>query len=150
MAPKLTAPQLLERTKQRNIDALNLKELWLESFPPDLFPPPDWELKNAVRYLALEDLEQGIKSYLVKLSKGEVSSPTPKGVLSYICATAHNIKERENPNQEVPPTARRKRNAERNPNSPQWDGDAFGNASPVERQRILAQTIARQKAKGVN
>jgi hypothetical protein len=112
MVPKLTAQQLLERSKQIKADAEVFKNLWLESFPPDLSLPPDWEIKNAVRRLELEDLEEGIKSYLVILSNGEEANPTPKGALSYICATAHNIKEKENPDQTFHPTARRQRNAE--------------------------------------
>jgi hypothetical protein len=112
MAPKLTAQQLLERVQQVKADAETLKELWRESFPPDLPLPPDWEIKNAVRRLALADLLEGIYSYTVRISKGE-SNPTSQKALSYICSTGWNIKEKENPDQEFHPTARRVRNAEK-------------------------------------
>ena len=112
MAPKLTAQQLLERIKQIKADAEVFKNLWQESFPPELALPPDWEIKNAVRRLALADLEEGINSYLVILSNGK-ANPTPKDVLSYICGTAWGIREKENPDQEFHPTARRQRNAEK-------------------------------------
>jgi hypothetical protein len=96
----------------------------------------------------LADLAEGIQSYLVILSGGN-AKPTPKKALNYICGTAWGIKEQENPDQEFHPTARRIRNAERNPDSNDWDGEAFGNATPEERQRIMAEIIARQKARGV-
>jgi|HubBroStandDraft_2_1064218.scaffolds.fasta_scaffold299232_2 hypothetical protein len=145
MAPKLTGQQLLAILAQVNKDAEDLRALWIGSFPPDLLPPQDWELKNAVRRLPLEDLAEGIKSYLVILSERK-ATPTTMGALKYICATAWAIREKENPDHEFRPTARRQRNAARDPNSPQWDGEAFGNATPEERQRIMAETIARQKA----
>jgi hypothetical protein len=144
MAPKLTAQQLLDQLQQVNKDAEVFKTLWLEAFPPELHLPPDWEIKNAVRRLAMQDLMDGINSYLVKLSKGEVN-PTSKAALTYICAAAHNIKERENPDQEFHPTARRIRNAKRDVDSPQWDGEAFANSTPGDRQKIMAETIAKQK-----
>jgi hypothetical protein len=142
---KLTAQQLLERIQRINGDAEVLKKLWQEFFPPELSLPADWEIKNAVRRLDLADLEEGIKSYLVILSERK-NTPTTMGALKYICATAWAIREKENPNQEFRPTARRQRNAARDPDSQQWDGEAFGNASTEERQRIMAETIARQKA----
>jgi hypothetical protein len=109
---KLTGQQLLERINQIKADAATLKSLWLASFPPDLPPPLDWELNNAVRRLALADLEEGIHSYLVHLSQGDVK-PTPKKALSYICGTAWHIMEKEHPEQEFHPTARRIRNAKK-------------------------------------
>ena len=136
--------QLLAQLKQTQEYAEVFKSLWQDHFPPDLVLPADWEIKNAVRRLTLADLEEGMKSYLVILSNSK-ASPTPKGVLSYLCGTAHNIREKENPNQKLPPTPRRLRNAARDPNSPQWDGDTFGNATPEERQKIMAEIIARQK-----
>jgi hypothetical protein len=142
---KPTAQQLLERIQRTKADAEVFKSLWQESFPPELSLPADWEIKNAVRRLDLADLEEGMKSYLVILSERK-ATPTTTGALKYICATAWAIREKENPDQEFRPTARRQRNAARDPNSPQWDGEAFGNATPEERQRIMAETIARQKA----
>jgi hypothetical protein len=112
MATKLTAQQLLERIKQIKADAEVFKSLWRESFPPELSLPPDWEIKNAVRRLALADLEEGIHSYLVILSSGK-SNPTPKDELNYICGTAWGIREKENPDQTFHSTARRQRNAEK-------------------------------------
>jgi hypothetical protein len=141
---KLTGQQLLERIQRTKADAEVFKSLWQESFPPELSLPADWEIKNAVRRLDLADLEEGMKSYLVRISEG--TNPTTKGAMSYICGAAWGIKEKENPDQKFHPTARRQRNAARDPNSPQWDGEAFGNATPEERQRIMAETIARQKA----
>jgi hypothetical protein len=109
---KPTAQQLLERIQQINADAETLKELWLESFPPGLPLPPDWEIKNAVRRLALADLLEGIYSYTVRISKGE-SNPTSQKAMKYICGAAWTITEKENPDQEFHPTARRTRNAEK-------------------------------------
>lgn len=142
---KPTAQQLLERIQRIKADAEVLKNLWQESFPPELSLPPDWEIKNAVRRLSLSDLAEGIQSYLVILSNGK-KELNSKAALNYICGTAWKIVEKENPDQKFHPTARRQRNAARDPNSPQWDGEAFGNATPEERQRIMAETIARQKA----
>jgi hypothetical protein len=141
---KLTAQELLAQLEQANKDAEVFKALWQGSFPPDLPLPPDWEIKNAVRRLSLADLTEGIQSYLVKLSQGN-ANPTPKKALNYICGTAWTIKEKENPDQEFRPTTRRTRNAQQNPNSKDWDGEAFGNATPEERQRIMAKTVAAQK-----
>ncbi len=141
---KNTAQQLLEQTKRIKADAEVLRTLWQESFPPNLPPPADWELKNAVRRLALADLTEGIQSYLVLLSDKK-TNPTPKNALNYICATAWKIKEQENPDQNFHPTARRQRNAERDPNSYYWNGEAFGAATPKERQKIIGEAIAKQK-----
>jgi hypothetical protein len=137
--------QLLARLETNKQDAEVFKTLWLESFPPDLLVPPDWELKNAVRRLSLSDLAEGIQSYLVKLSKGDKAQPSTQGALKYICATAHTIKEQENPDQEYHPTARRVRVASRDPGSDGWDGEAWGNASGEERQKIIAENIAKER-----
>jgi hypothetical protein len=145
MVPKLTAQQLLERIKQIKIDASAFKDYWQLSLP-DLPLPPDYEINNAVRRLALDYLAEGIESYVAKLGQGNAST---KAAMNYVCGAAWKMLERDNPSQEFHPTARRQRNAERDPDSPQWNGEAFGNATPQERQRILAETIAKQKAKGV-
>lgn len=145
MAPKLTAQQLLERIQQIKIDVSAFKDYWQLSLP-DLPFPPDYEINNAVRRLALDYLAEGIESYVAKLGQGNAST---KAAMNYVCGAAWKMLERDNPSQEFHPTARRQRNAERDPNSPQWNGEAFGNATPQERQRILAETIAKQKAKGV-
>jgi hypothetical protein len=145
MAPKLTAQQLLDQLQQVNKDAEVFKTLWLEAFPPELHLPPDWEIKNAVRRLVMQDLMDGINSYLVKLSKGNVN-PTPKKALNYICGTAWKIVERENPDHEFHSTARRQRNAKRDVDSPEWDGEAFANGTPGDRQKVMAETIAEQNA----
>jgi hypothetical protein len=141
---KQTGQQLLAQLAQVTADAETLKELWIGSFPPDLLPPPDWELKNALRRLAMEDLMEGIKSYLVILSKDK-AQPSTQAALKYICGTAHNIKEQENPDQDYYPTERRKRVAARDPGSDGWDGEAWGNASGEERQKIMAENIAHDK-----
>jgi hypothetical protein len=148
MAPKLTGQQLLAILAQVNRDTEVFKDLWrgyLSSIPL----PSDSEIKNAVRRLALQDLTDGIESYAAKISraKGEEAKrvPTAKNAMDYVCGTAWKIVEQENPDQKFQPTARRQRNAARDPNSPQWDGEAFGNATPEERQRIMAETIAQQK-----
>jgi hypothetical protein len=144
MAPKLTAQQLLARLEQVNKDAEVFKTLW-QGYLADIPLPPNHETNIAVRRLALEDLTQGIESYAAKISQIEGKAPTTKSAMNYICGTAWKILESENPDQEFHPTPRRKRNAERDPNSPQWDGEAFGNATPEERQRIMTETIAGQK-----
>jgi hypothetical protein len=136
---KATAQQLLAGLEQDKQNAEDLKTLWLEAFPPELLPPPDWELRSAVRRLALSDLMEGIQSYLVKLSKREVKSTTD-GALRYICGTAWKIKEKENPDQEFHPTARRTRNAKLDVDSPQWEG-----YDPKNIQKVIAMEIAEQK-----
>jgi hypothetical protein len=99
----------------------------------------------------LDYLAKGIEAYASKLGKSEShSTPNSKSALNYVCAAAWKMMEQDNPDQKFHPTARRQRNAERDPDSQHWNGEAFGNASPEERQRIMAETIARQKsAKGV-
>ena len=144
---KLTAQQLIAQLKRTQEDALTFKELWLGYYPPELTLPPDHEIKNAVRRLSLADLATGIESYVAKLSE-KTHPPTSESAMKYVCATAWKILEKENPDQEFHPTARRQRNAERDPNSPQWDAEAFEDATPEERQRIIAETIAQQKATG--
>jgi hypothetical protein len=145
---KLTAQELLARLEQANKDAEVFKTLW-RGFLSDIAFPPDFEIKVAVRRLPLEDLSDGIESYATKLGQIEGKevkrTPTTKNAMNYVCGTAWKIVEKENPAQKFHPTARRIRNAERDPNSPQWDGEAFGNASPEERQRIMAEIIASQK-----
>jgi hypothetical protein len=148
MVPKLTALQLLARLEQVTKDAAVFKTIW-QGYLSDIPLPPDYEIKNAVRRLVLQDLTDGIESYAAKISQIEGKEvqrpPSPKNAMNYICGTAWKILESENPDQEFHPTPRRKRNAERDPNSPQWDGEAFGNATPEERQRIMTETIAGQK-----
>jgi hypothetical protein len=133
-------------------DAEVFKTIW-QGFLSDIPLPPDFEIKVAVRRLPLEDLNEGIESYAAKISQIEGKevkrTPTTKNAMNYVCGTAWKIVETENPNQKFHATARRQRNAQRDPNSPHWDGEAFGNATPQERQRIMAETIAKQKAKGV-
>jgi hypothetical protein len=144
MVPKPTPEQLLAQVQQTATDAATFKALWQDYFPPDLSLPPDYEIKNAVRRLALADLVEGMTSYACKLAQIE-GLPSTKKAMNYICGAAWKIVEQENSDQKFHPTARRIRNAERDPNSPQWDGEAFGNASPEERQRIMAEIIASQK-----
>jgi hypothetical protein len=148
MAAKLTGQQLLAILAQVNKDAEVFKSLW-QGYLLNIPLPADHEIKNAVRRLALPDLADGIVSYQSKLSQleGKETSrpPTTKNAMNYVCGTAWTILEKENPDQKFQPTARRQRKASRDPNSPQWDGEAFGNATPEERQRIIAETIARQK-----
>ena len=89
-----------------------------------------------------------IESYVAKLSQiegKEAHPPSTKNAMNYICGAAWKMLERDNPDQEFHPTARRQRNAARDPNSPQWNGEAFGAAPPEERQRIMAETIEKQK-----
>jgi hypothetical protein len=148
MAPKLTAADLIAQMKRTQEDTLVFKAYWQDSFPPDLPLPPDHEIKNAVRRLALGDLATGIQAYLVVIAK-EKAAPTTRKAMDYVCGTAWKITEKENPDQEFHPTARRQRNTERDPDSQHWDGQAFGDATPEERQHIMAETIATQKAKGV-
>lgn len=116
MATKLTAQQLLDKLAQTNKDAEVLKNLW-QGYLPNIPLPADHEIKNAVRRLALQDLTDGIQSYATQLSKAEGKetkySPTAKNVMSYICGSAWNIKEQENPDQKFHTTDRRQRNAEK-------------------------------------
>jgi hypothetical protein len=152
MAQKLTTAELLAKIQQTATDAATFKALWQDYFPPDLSLPPDYEIKNAVRRLVMADLVEGMTSYASKLAqegKDVKRAPSTKNAMNYICGTAWKIVEKENPSQKFHPTARRQRNAQKDPDSPQWDGEAFGNASPEERQKIMAEIIAGQKARGV-
>ena len=159
MAPTLTAADLRARLKQTEEDAKALKDYWEGSLPFDLCPPPpDFELKNAVRRLPLAYLATGIEQYVAKInSKSDaaaagkkVSLPvSTRNALAYVCGTAWKIREGENPGEQFHPTARRQRNASRDPDSSQWDGEAFHNATPEERQKIIGENMARQKAKRV-
>jgi hypothetical protein len=148
---KLTGQQLLAVLAQVNKDTADFKELW-QGYLADIPLPPDFEIKNAVRRLALQDLADGIQSYASQIGQTErKESKYPrnaKGAMNYICGTAWKILEKEHPDQKFQPTARRQRNAERDPNSPQWNGEACGNATPEERQKIMAEIIAEQKARG--
>jgi hypothetical protein len=143
---KLTATQLLARIKQTAEDTAAFKAYWQDSFPPSIPPPLDHEIKNAVRRLSLGDLATGIESYVAKLSEKK-HPPNSESAMKYVCATAWKIREQENPDTTFPQTQRRIRNAERDPDSQHWDGEAFQNAAPEERQRIMAETVAKQKAK---
>jgi hypothetical protein len=109
---KPTAQQLLAQLKQTQEDAEAFKDLWRDYFPPELSLPPDFEIRNAVRRLALSDLIEGMQSYLVVISKGNANSTSQKA-MKYICGAAWAIKEKENPDQGFQPTARRIRNADK-------------------------------------
>jgi hypothetical protein len=151
MAPKLTAADVYARIKQTQEDTDAFKAYWQASLPADLPVPPDHEIKNAVRRLPLAYLAEGIESYVTKIGKTEGKEAKPvgtKNAMNYICGAAWKMLERDNPDQEFHPTARRQRNAERDPNSPLWDGEAFGDMTPEARQRVMAETIAKQKAQG--
>jgi len=151
MATKLTAADVYARIKQTQEDTNAFKAYWLDSLPSDVSLPPDHEIKNAVRRLPLDYLAEGIESYMAKLGQMEGEEvkrpPTAKNAMNYICGAAWKMLEHENPDQQFRPTARRQRNAERDPDSQHWDGEAFHNATPEERQRIMAETIAKQKAR---
>ena len=150
MVPKLTAADVHARIKQTQEDTDAFKAYWQASLPADLSMPPDHEIKNAVRRLPLSYLTEGIESYVTKIGKTEGKEAKPvstKNALNYICGAAWKMLEQNNPDEKFHPTARRQRNAERDPNSPRWDGEAFGDMTPEERQRIMAQTIATQKAR---
>jgi hypothetical protein len=148
MAPKLTGSQLLAQMKQTQEDTAVFKAYWQDSLPPGLPLPLDHEIKNAVRRLALADLATGIQAYLVIIAKGKAEINT-RNAMDYVCGTAWKIREQENADQKFHPTARRIRNAQRDPDSSEWDGGAFHDATPEERQRIMAEVTARQKARKV-
>ena len=99
----------------------------------------------------MDYLAEGIESYVAKFSQIEGKEvrlpPSTKNAMNYVCGAAWKMLERDNPNQQFHPTARRQRNAERDPDSPQWNGEAFGAMSPAERQKVVAEVAARQKAK---
>lgn len=71
----------------------------------------------------------------------------PKNAINYVCGTAWKMREGENPSEQFHPTARRQRNASRDPDSANWDGEAFHNAAPEERQKIIGEAAAKQKQK---
>ena len=152
----IKASDLYARIKKTDEDAAALKAYWESSLPHDICPPPpDFELKNAVRRLPLDYLVTGIEAYVQKVSGKEEEEAqgkdmrlpvNGKNALNYVCGTAWKIKEQESSDQTFPPTARRHRNASRDPDAPQWDREAFHTTSPEERQRIMAEIIAKEKA----
>jgi len=82
------------------------------NFPLNFPCPPDYEIKNAVRRLALSDLLAGMQTCLVIISN-EDAKPTSQKAMKCICGAAWGIKEKENPDQAFHPTDRRQRNAEK-------------------------------------
>jgi hypothetical protein len=139
----LTAADLLARIAQQDVDADALKDFWVSVL--DCPPPSIFELRNAVRRLPLDNLVVGIESYIAKQEEG--SQPQTMSAWKYACAAAWNIKDKDNPDENRPQTPRRIRNANLDPDSPQWDGEAFHEASPEERQHKMATIIAREQAK---
>jgi hypothetical protein len=150
----MKAADLLAKIKQQEGDASMLRAYWESSLPVP--PPDDYNLRAAVRRLPLDYLAKGIEAYLVQINKKEevvakghepALPVTTKNAMDYMCGAAWGMWERESPSEKYYPTARRIRNAERDPNSADWDSEAFHNATPEERQKIMAQIIAKQKAR---
>jgi hypothetical protein len=137
---KPTGQQLLAQLNNVKEDAETFKELWQGYL--DIPLPPDFEIRNAVRRLNMADLVEGMQSFATAINRGE-SDPTTKRAMNYICGTAWKIAEQENPEQQFQPTARRQRNARRDPDSLGYE--AYENARPEERQRIVAENIAKQR-----
>jgi hypothetical protein len=140
----IKAADLLARIKQTEEDARALRAYWESSLP--VAPPPDFELKTLVRKFPLEDLATGIEAYAAKLTKKPDAPATTENALRYVAGTAWTIEERDNP-QERFQTERRKRNAKLDPDSPDWDSEAYGTGTGENRQKTIARVVATQKAK---
>jgi|HubBroStandDraft_2_1064218.scaffolds.fasta_scaffold210567_1 hypothetical protein len=108
---KLTGKELLAALAQINKHAEDFKNLW-QGYLSTIPLPPETEIKNAVRRLALQDLVDGMESYAVVIAKAENMELTSKDAMNYICGTAWRILEKENPDQKFHPTARRQRIAQ--------------------------------------
>ena len=151
----IKAADLLARLKRTQEDAAALKAYWTGTLT---IPSPDnLDLQNMVRKFPLDHLVTGIEAYAAEISKKhelmaarkdkEVGKPvTTQNAKDYVCAVAWNITEKDEP-KERPLTERRLRNAKCDPDSADWDGEAFHNATPAERKKMMATIIAREKAK---
>lgn len=143
---------LYARIKKTEEEAAALKAFWESALTCP--PPPDFDLKNLVRRFSLDHLVTGIEAYAAEIAKKEklvllCKEPTfqvnTQNAKDYICATAWYILEKEEPAQR-PLTSRRMRKDLTDPSSPNWDSDAWHNATPKERQTALAIQIAREEA----
>jgi hypothetical protein len=148
----LKPADLLRRLKETQDSSAAFKAYWVGTLTVP--PPSNLELLNMVRKFSLDHLVTGVEAYAVELAKKEEliaqgnkisRDPTTQNAISYICATAHNLLEQEDP-QERPITQRRFRNAAIDPDSYEWDAEAFQKASPAERQRMMSIIVSRQKA----
>lgn len=151
----LKAADLLARLKQTQETANALKTYWagILTCPP----PNDIDLQNLVRRFQLDYLVTGMEAYAAEISKKNKLIAEDKGhnlaftnttqnAVDYIAATEHHIEERTDPDKERPLTARRMRKDLADMDSPNWDQEAWSNASPDERHKMLTAQIAREKA----
>ncbi len=114
----LTPVELAARLKQTQENATAFRDYWVGLLPA--LPPPNHELLTAARKIPLGHLAMAIEAYADKICKGEVKQTTnaandTANALKYICATALNIAERQDP-QDRPMTPRRVRNQNKAPN----------------------------------
>lgn len=151
----MKASDLYARLKQNQEYATALKDFWVGTFTSRCASPSSLGLQNMVRRFTLEWLVIGVEAYAAEISKkdklvAEGKEPafavTTQNAVSYVCATAHNLLEREDPEKERPITERRFRNARINPDAYEWDSEAFHTASPEERRKMMAIIISREKA----
>jgi hypothetical protein len=149
----LKASDLYARLKQTQEDAAALEAYWTGNLP--IPSPESLDLQNMVRKFPLDHLVTGIEAYATEISKKseliamgknkEVAKPvTTQNAKNYICAVAWNIT-KDDP-KERPLTERRIRNSGAGPDSAK-DGEAYQKATPLERQKMMAAVIAREKAK---
>lgn len=112
--------ELLASLRQNKEDGAALRECWETYLTAD--PPSDFELRKIARQFPLDYLIAGMEAYAAETSKKEElrakgleprHPATTANALSYICAVAWNLRDKESPGEERPATARRERNAER-------------------------------------
>jgi hypothetical protein len=147
--------ELLARLKQTQEISNALKTYWagILTCPP----PSNLDLQNLARRFPLDSLVVGMEAYAAEISKKNklivegkghdlAFTNTTQNAVDYIAATAHHIEERENPDEQRLLTARRMRKDLADMDSFNWDQEAWNNASPDERQKMLTVQIAREKA----
>jgi hypothetical protein len=151
----MKASDLLARLKRTQEDAAALKSYWQGILT--CLPPSNLDLQNLARRFPLDSLVIGMEAYAAEISKKNkliaegkehdlAFTNTTQNAVDYIAGTAHHIEERENPDEQRPLTARRMRKDLADMDSHNWDQQAWNNASPDERQRMLTIQIARERA----
>jgi hypothetical protein len=160
--PVVTAAQrLMANTKLQEEDAAAVKGYWEAVLP--IPPPAQHELMLMVntkdtsdkQKIDLEYLIQGVDAYAVQISKIEAViaqgekpkySVTTVNAKNYVCATARNKYEADNP-KERPPTERRRRRS-MVVSDPNFSSGAYQAGTGEERQQAIGTLIAEQRANG--
>lgn len=152
---KTTAASLLADLKQRKEDAAALTAYWTETLGIPV--PSQQEMMLMVRTCGLDYLVLGIDAYAENMSKknqavadGKLKSKdlniTTVAAKNYVCATARNIMEKDDP-QDRPQTERRRRRSmvldPKNPDA--FNADNWHEATPEERQKAMAATMTEEQ-----